>query len=249
MKNINKYINALFISLGLFCVLQLTSCKVDDIETYRSKDNALWFDYWGDWDDELESYIRLDTTEISATFFPGEESYTHYFKINLIGSMLSEPKAYKMVLVDSLSDKEALKYIKVSENPLFGAGVVADSLEVKFQFTDIPKGFRGRVVYEMVASDFFRMGFKGYNRIRVWVNNNISRPLWWRAEITDVYLGEFSPKKFEEFVRHTGKTTLEGIDSFNRRKICLDFKKHVLINGIMDEDEDGNKFPMEIPIS
>lgn len=249
MKNINKYINVLFISLGIFCTLQLPSCKIDDIETYKSTDNALWFDYWGDWDDELESYIRFDTTEISATFFPGKDSYTHYFKINLIGSMLSEPKAYKIELVDSLSNKEALKYIKVPKIPLFGADVVSDSLAVVFQFTGIPEGFRGRLVYDMVESDFFRMGFKGYNRIIVWVNNIISKPLWWKAEITDVYLGKFSPKKFEEFVRHTGKTTLEGVDSFNRRKICLDFKKHVETSGLLDKDENGNEFPMEIPIS
>lgn len=247
MKNICKYTYALFITLGLFSALQMTSCKVDDIPTYSATKGALWFEKTR-YDSIEWVYYTIDTIEISATFFPGIENYTHQFKVNLVGNILTSSLEYKLALIDSLTDIEALKYIQLEKNPTFKAGVVSDSVDVIFDFSKIPEGFRGRVTYELAESDFFHSGIQGYNKLVLWVNNIATVPLWWDDVIIDVYLGEYSETKFAEFVAYTGVTSLEKMDASERREVCLEFKKHITKNNIMDIDEDGNEFPMEIPI-
>lgn len=249
MKKIHKYINALFISLALSSALQLTSCKIDDIEPYKSTEHALWVVKSVKYDNHNNKWLRGDTVEISASFFPGVDTYKHPFKISLIGNILTSPREYKISLIDSLTDAEALKYVKFPDNIEFRAGVVSDSLYATFNLKNVPKDYRGRVVYELVNSEYFKVGYKDYTKIVIWINNIQTKPLWWKDEIISTFLGDYSVRKFEEFVRCTGVTSLEDVDSFTRRKICLEFKAYIIENKIMDIDEYGNEFPMVVPIN
>lgn len=232
----------LFTSVMLALILCIGfSCKEQDIPEYNSR-NALWFEKNAY--NENNERIRLDTVEISSTFFPGQAEYTHSFKINLIGPLLTTPTEYRLMVVDTLSQVSALEYISMPEPPLFKDGVIADQLDVKIHVSKIPSGYRGYVTYTLVENENFREGYAANQTIKIWVNNIPTKPLWWSKTIEQVYLGSYSKEKYEAFILCTGLTSLDGYDSLEMRKICREFKKYVEDNGVTEAD--GS--PMVIPI-
>lgn len=237
----NYKICLLFASVVMLSA-QMVGCKKQEVFTYNTK-NALWFES-RIYDKQADEWLRLDTVMISATYFPGMVDYTHKFKINLIGTPLTQAKEYNLALVDSLSQNDALQYISVPTEAIFSANTVVDTLRVVIYINKIPQGYKGYVTYRLVPNESFMEGYAQNNFIKVWVNNVPTKPLWWTLTIEQSYLGKYSKKKFEEFIKFSGRLTLEGIDPFIQREICRGFKQYIADNNITEED--GS--PMIIPI-
>lgn len=226
-------------ALVLLCIG--TSCKQEDIPTYNSR-NALWFEKNGY--NANNEQVRYDTVEISTTFFPGQTEYTHRFRVNLIGPLLTQPTAYRIAAIDTLSMESAKPYISMPEAPLFKPGAFADSLAVTILLDKIPENYRGYATYVLVENESFREGYSANQTIKIWVNNIPTKPLWWSKTIDQVYLGNYSREKYAAFILCTGLTSLEGFESLEMRKICRTFKKYVEEKGLTEAD--GS--PMVIPI-
>ena len=84
--------------------------------------------------------------------------------------------------------------------------------------------------------------------MKITFNNVFSQPLWWKGKIQTLYLGTFSKKKFQEFVKCTGVSDLTDVEMSVVRMLALKFKAYVEENDIIDvNDVTGKEFPMVVP--
>jgi hypothetical protein len=88
-----------------------------------------------------------------------------------------------------------------------------------------------------------------YEKIKIVFNNVVSKPEWWTTQVTRVYLGTYSRKKYEEFVKCTGVTNFGALNTAEKRAYSLTFKRYIAQNNVMDVDADGKEFPMTVPIN
>ena len=226
----------LFIIIATLSLCVILSCSKDEIHGYKAS-SALWFEgtvYERDGYDG--AYVRKDSVEVSATQYPGKDEHIHNFKLFLIGKILSEPTEYKVVLIDSLSDESALKYVSIPEHPMFAAGETTDYFPVTIAIGQIPDGYVGNVAYRLEANQNFDEGYAQNQTIKLTINNVTTKPTWWKREITDAYLGEFSKEKYKAFIECTGRIDLEGLSPIEKRKICREFKQYVLDNNLKEAD-------------
>ena len=60
-----------------------------------------------------------------------------------------------------------------------------------------------------------------YEKIKIVFNNVVSKPEWWTTQVTRVYLGTYSRKKYEEFVKCTGVTNFGALNTAEKRAYSL----------------------------
>ena len=66
--------------------------------------------------------------------------------------------------------------------------------------------------------------------MKLWFNNKNSKPDWWDARVVEVYLGEWSPEKFETLVIATnGITSFEGLFAGEMRRYSLMLKDYICL--------------------
>ena len=73
-----------------------------------------------------------------------------------------------------------------------------------------------------------------YEKIKIVFNNVVSKPEWRTTQVTRVYLGTYSRKKYEEFVKCTGVTTFGALNTAEKRAYSLTFKRYIAQNNVMD---------------
>lgn len=223
-----QYILLVAISFAFF------ACSEDDLKTYNSEHYVFFTTKDG-----------VDTTKFSFTHFPLEEEHIVQFEINLIGDPLDEDTEYSLCVIDSLTTVKKDQYKMLS--PVFRAGQTKDTLEVTLVKTDDLEN-DVTLVLALNANDHFEPGLAGMRQVKVTFNNVFSKPLWWKGKIQTLYLGTFSKKKFEEFVKYTGVSDLTGVDMSVVRMLSLEFKAYVEEKNIIDKDDaTGKEFPMVIP--
>lgn len=217
---------------------------------------TVFFSFFACSEDELKKYDSeyylffttkngVDTTKFSFTHFPLEEEHTVQFEINLIGDPLGEDTEYCLSVIDSLTTARKDQYKMPS--PVFRAGQTKDTLEVTLVKTDDLED-NVTLVLALEANEHFQPGLAGMRQVKVTFNNTFSKPLWWKGKIQTLYLGTFSKKKFEEFVKYTNVSDLTDMDMSVVRMLSLKFKAYVEENNIMDKDDTtGKEFPMVIP--
>lgn len=186
-----------------------------------------------------------DTTAFSFTHFPLVEDYTVQFEINLIGDPLEMDTEYTLSVVDSLTTAKPGQYRIASS--IFRANRVKDTLAITcIKTSDLENDVT--LVLALEADEHFQPGLFGMRKVKVTFNNVFSKPLWWKGKVETLYLGTFSKKKFEEFVKCTGVSDLTDVDMSVVRMLSLQFKAYVEDNNIMDvNDKTGKEFPMVVP--
>ena len=86
--------------------------------------------------------------------------------------------------------------------------------------------------------------------LKIIFNNIISKPLWWTNDVTKLYLGTYSRKKYEEFVKCTNISDFGKLSTAEKRQYALTFKYYIAVNNVMDKnDTTGEEFPMAVPIN
>ena len=234
-----KYILLVLVSLCFW------GCSEDEIKPYNGG-NYIYFSQLIDSEDEH--------LEVSFNNYPTSEEITVKIGLKLIGKPLTEDTPYKVQVVDAGEKDDNIKNAdpknyRLPAAPLFKAGLVNDSLEVILVKTDDLKE-NVKLCLKLVPNDFFLGGMQQYEQIKIVFNNVISKPLWWTTEVTKLYLGIYSRKKYEEFVKYTNVTDFGKLSTAAKRANALSFKYYIQKNNIMDVNDDtGVQFPMTVPVN
>ncbi len=217
---------------------------------------AIFFSFFACSEDEFKKYDTghylffttkngVDTAKFSFTHFPLEEEHAVRFEINLIGDPLESDIEYAVRVVDSLTTAGQDQY-KISTS-IFRANQTKDTLVITCVKTeDLENDVT--LVLALEANDYFQPGLFGKRQVKITFNNVFSQPLWWKGKIQTLYLGTFSKKKFQEFVKCTGVSDLTDVEMSVVRMLALKFKAYVEENDIIDvNDVTGKEFPMVVP--
>ena len=209
----------------------LCSCSEDEIKSYQGE-QYLYFSQLinttNDYDKE-NGYM-----EVSFNNYPTSEEITVKIGISLIGKPLSEDTPYSVVVVEE-SDKEdttpnaAAKNFRLPDNPKFGAGLSNDTLEVILVKTDDLKE-NVKLCLKLVPNDYFQGTMQQYEQIKIIFNNVVSTQEWWTTQDTNVYMGTYTRKKYEEFVKCTGVTNFGALNTAEKRAYSLTFKRYIAQN-------------------
>ncbi len=218
----------------IFSFIILWACSEDKTYEYRSG-KYLYF---------TKPELRDSATTLSFTHYPGATEKEIGIEVTLTGDLVSEATPYQLRIdTDSTTaDAEQYSFDLIQEFP---AHQTKDTVYINL----FNKGLDGKEVtlyIRIVENENFTPGLKAYQAARVVFNNINSKPDWWTTEIVTLFLGEWSAKKYTEFIISSGGITdLTGYDFTVIRKICLKFKNDIKIKGITDED--GK--PMELPVN
>lgn len=234
MKKYNlSAIKTITLSCALFVALS-TGCKEEMTDTYIAK-HSIFFPK------KDKANKRIDTVYVSFFNNPGKDELKVPFKINLIGNILDSDTEYSVEVIDSLTTAVAGEYA-LPEKILFRKGVPTDSLYITIFKKESLLTKSATVTLQIAENENFRVGYSDRQQIKLRFDNIISKPSWWNKEIESVYLGKFSPKKYQLYIETSGKTSTEGLEGWQLREICLKMKKRIEEEKITEED--GS--PMEI---
>lgn len=225
--------------------LQFQSCKKQDTPTYDSG-NYLHFDR------VAENKQRIDTAYFSFSHHPGEDKVTRYFKVSLIGQILTEDKEYEVVVLNG-DNQLGVPYTtakegqyKVPEKLIFRKGVLSDSLTITVFRDKVSEGEEYYVTLRLISNDNFGVGYYQNTDIKLRFDNKLVTPIWWTNEIRIVYFGEFSEKKLETIIlANPGFTSVEGMNGTEMTKVALKTKAYIREHGVVEENGD----PMVLPIN
>lgn len=190
--------------------------------------------------------ISQDSTEVSFFFYPGEDKLEIPVEITLAGKLFDEDVPVRLTVVDSLSDAEENSY-SLPENAVFRAGLVADTLYVTLHRISALESERYHLVLALEETPDYLLGQQEYRNNEIIFTAKPARPEWWDATITNVYLGDYSQKKFELFMEVTGVGDLEGLSSSEIRALALKFKRYLKAQNPPIMEEDGTT-PMEVTV-
>lgn len=235
----SRYIKQiLFFCIGGIGLMQ--SCQTLDTDIFSEK-RALFFEKRIMIENEWK---YIDTANISIPNYPGQSLLSYPFKICLIGDTLAEDTEYAVTQVDTLTTAPA-GMVTLPEKLLFHHGITSDSLWLTIHTDQVPVDEEYYITFRLVANEHFQLGYKGYLDVKLWFNNKESQPLWWDEQIEKVYLGTWSPKKFETLVLATqGVTSFEDLSASEKRLYALQLKDYIELHGITEAD--GS--PMNVPI-
>lgn len=235
----NEYIIGKVLLGGLCLMMLLQSCDKQEVFSYEA-DRALFFERW---EQVGTNNIRLDTVQYSFSHYVGIEDLEHRFKINLIGNLLEEDMAYRVIVVDSLTTATEDQY--TIKDPIFRKGRSSDSLTVVLHKTPALKDKQVYLTLRLVENENFDLGYMGYTDVRVRFNDMKVKPLWWTDEVELAFLGPYSYEKLETIVAaNEGFTTFEGLDITARRKIALNTKDYIRQHGITEANGDAMVIPI-----
>lgn len=239
MKNMNRHIGIMLV-FALVLIGLVQSCDTMKVEPF-GEERALYFEKRVYVDNEWKT---VDTAVIAITNYPGQEELRHPFRICLIGDVLPEDTEYSLVEVDSMTTARK-GMVTLPERLVFRKGVVADSLWLTLHTTQVGVDEEYYITFRLVPDANFGAGLKGYQEVKLWFNNKQIIPLWWDKRVVQVYLGEWSPKKFETLVLATGGiNSFEGLSASEMRRYALVLKDYIRANGTTEAD--GS--PMIVPI-
>lgn len=224
--------------------LCLCACSEDGIKPY----NGGQYLYFNQFKDNEEEVIN-----VSFNNYPANDEVVVKIGLALIGKPFEKDTPYKLVVVnEEVKDGETPNALpenyRLPESPVFKAGVSEDVLEVTLVKTDNLKE-DVRLCLRLESNEYFTGSMPRFDQIEIVFNNVVSKPLWWNNEVTKLFLGTYSRKKYVEFAAFSGVSDFGALSTAEKRQVSLDFKYYVAANNIMDKnDKTGEEFPMEIPV-
>ncbi|WP_303180235.1 DUF4843 domain-containing protein [uncultured Butyricimonas sp.] len=218
----------------IFSFIILWACSEDKTYEYKSV-KYLHFS---------KPEIPDSATVLSFTHYPGVTEKEIAVEVLLAGDLVSRPTPYQLkVDADSTTaNAEQYSFDLIQEFP---ANQIKDTVYIKL-FNKELEGKEVTLYIRIVENENFTPGLKANQAARIIFNNISSKPDWWDEEVETLFLGEWSAKKYSEFVSFTKITDLSEYEFTVRRKICLEFKKYLKDEGITEED---GVTPMEIPVN
>lgn len=226
-----KYILFILLSVCLW------SCSEDEIKPYHGG-QYLYFSH----------LMNSNEKAVSVSFnnYLFKDELIVKIRISLVGDPVKEATPYKVIVVDTATTAKSKNY-QLPELSYFKPGLASDTLEVKLIKTDDLKE-DVKLCLQIVPNEYFDGTVKQYEQIRIIFNNVISKPVWWTSDVVKFYLGKYSRTKYEALIEYTGVSDFGSLNSGAKRQCALKLKDAIEKYNLMDKDDNGDEFPMEVPI-
>lgn len=220
--NMKKLVYAIIL---LVCAV---SCKIDEIDRFGQ-----------------ERYIHFEGADgkfeygFSFLYAEGKEEHELLIPVKYAGRKYDEDKSFAVeVVAEQTTAKECEEFV-LPESIVFKGGTYDDSLRLVLKKTPRMNKEKLAIRLKLVTNDNFVAAMKNALVVDINVTNVIDRPTWWYGDVENFYLGEYSDKKFELFVKNIYAGDYGALDENSKRKYALDFKDW--LNANPDQAWDGDK--------
>lgn len=225
-----KYNIIIFIAMTV-ALFAATGCEEQKMKTYDG-DNFVQF-----------SKTTSDSSSISFMFYPGKDYIDYPVTLELVGVASNRNLKYKVVADPKFTTATSQHYSIPSEQ-IFRAGRYVDTLYVRFNKTaDLSQG-KVRLVLRIESTSDLKVGKIEQSTSVLWTTNSLTKPLWWNSDIDMYYLGSYSNKKYELFIKVTGIFDMSKLDVSTKRSHALKLKQYLVENPTLDEN---NQY-IEVPV-
>lgn len=225
-----KYNIIIFIAITV-ALFAATGCEEQKLKTYDG-DNFVQF-----------SKTTSDSTSISFMFYPGKDYIDYPVTLELVGVASNSNLKYKVV-ADPKYTTATSQHYSIPEEQVFRAGRYVDTLYVRLNKTaDLTQG-KVRLVLRIESTPDLKVGKIEQSTSVIWATNSLTKPLWWNSDIDMYYLGSYSNKKYELFIKVTGIFDISKLDASTKRSHALKLKQYLVENPTLDEN---NQY-IEVPV-
>ena len=201
-------------------LLTAWACSEDAIDSYKST-RYLYFS---------KPEVLDSATFLSFSHYPGATEKKINVEVTLIGDLLKENTTYQLEIDQDSTTADPSDY-ELNLTQTFAANQIKDSIEIKV-FNKNLTNKEVTLYLRIVENENFSPGLKKNRAARIIFNDIDSQPLWWTSSI-------------ETFIESSGITDLTGYEFTAIRKICLQFKEDIRLNGWTEKD--GS--PMELTVN
>lgn len=177
--------------------------------------------------DGAQSYIYFTTdytkiVRFSFISIPDKNETLIGIPVEIVGGVPNESLSYKVV-VDTEKTTASSSNYEVPTAPIFSKGVVQDTLYIKvINSADLATQEKD-IVITIIDSENYLAG-PSVNRTKtIRISDIMAKPDWWDKDFEDAFLGEYSDKKYEEFIKATGVADITGKDNNEITGLCRSF--------------------------
>ena len=188
-------------------------------------------------------YFTEQSDEIVRFSFkttPGKDERTIRLAVETVSRTPEQTLSYRIEIDPAKTTAPAEAY-DLDPNPTIQAGMFTGETYVKVRRTEIMDEKEVDIAVRIVEGGDYLPG-PTTNCLRIIrVSNIISQPDWWNQDFADAFLGTYSDKKYEEFIKATGVSDLSELDNSEISALCRQFVYYLreqrdLGNEILDED-------------
>lgn len=227
-----KYSAVLFIIMLTICF----SCKKEKIETYSSNNYVAFVK-------EIK-----DTTFMSFFFFVEKDEIEYPLEVKLIGNILTKDTEFHIAVDEAKTTLNKSLYT-IPEKFIFSAGQIIDTMYIKLKNDPDLEKNRYRLQLRITDGTELFSANSPYTTMVMFVSNQAEKPDWWTLNydtegnrvnnsVERIYLGPYSRRKYEAFIKATGFTDIGKTDG-ERRIRCVTFLHYLNAQNPKLEEEDG----------
>lgn len=191
----------------------------------------------------VEEYYRID-----YTFSIEDDAVINHeivVPVEFMGRDLMRELRFAVAVDKEKTTLPADGYDLQLEQPFrVGVGNV-DSMRVKLLRKPILKEEEKMLRLRLVASPDFQVYMPDSLFIEIHVSDIFTRPAWWDASVEKAYLGTYSRRKYDEFVKETGIRDFGALGPSEKRQYSILFKR--ALEKEPRKDEDGSLMTVTIP--
>lgn len=186
---------------------------------------------------------KEDYYKLSYNFSNGAETTTEYeftFPVEFMGRDLNQ-NLYFGVEIDPGKTTLPSDCYSLIGTQLFrlGSGNV-DSVRIKLFRKPVLKKVEKVIRLRLVNTTDFQLYMPDSSYIELTVVDIFSRPEWWNETVAKAYLGKYSRKKYDEFIKETGAYNFGTMEPSEKRYYAIMFKRALEREPRKDDvDEDG----------
>ena len=210
MKTMKNFIYILLAGIAFY------SCSEDQIELYQDGRYIQFEDHFE------------DTTASSFFFYPNATTFDLPMVLDLVGDTLETDMQYSIKVNTEFTDAPEGSF-ELESMPMFEKGFITDTTYITFKKVPEFDTREYMIVLDIVDTEGqLKVGEIIHSRKTFKISSMIAQPEWWNEAITRYYLGVFSGKKYEEFIRITGETDLTGWEGGPLIEVCREFKYELI---------------------
>ena len=234
----------IYIGFLLLFMVSLFSCTEKVVEPY-SDSNYVYF-----------ANNSEDTTNFSFFFYNNAAEVSFPIEVKYAGDLLTKDTRFRVV-IDAKGTTIDPRFVEIPEfftlkpsTEVDEEGqLISQKVNIKLINNVHFDNYKDTLTIKIIdGGDCLSVGTREYGYAVIIVTSMAAKPIWWDEDITDVYLGEYSDKKYSHFMLATKVYDLTDMSSGIIRDYSLRFKryleKHEAEDNTIYEDEvDGE--PLE----
>ena len=198
---------------GLLLLL-LSSCEKSELKQY---DAGRYINFTGKSD---------EVVNLSFKFYPKQEAVDYPVVVKLIGDPIDEDRTFAIRTKTEETTATASHYT-LPRKMIMRANRVADTCFIRFTKTPELDTQTVELVVELEANENFGVGQMEYREMKFLISNKISQPAWWTADVSKLYLGGYSDRKYTLFIEQTLVSDLTDATSDEFRNYALVLKNYL----------------------